>query len=103
MDWQPARFILVGAGKRDQFNAATARKVVGAATRYLKGKSIRKFTIFAREKDRTEEFAQAVAEAAITANFESDKYKTDKKGDKSVETVILAGYGEATKSAGKRA
>ncbi len=97
-----ARFILVGAGKRDQFNAATARKVVGAALRYLKGKSIRKFTILAREKDRTEEFAQAVAEAAVTANFESDKYKTDKKGDKSVETVFLAGYGEATKAAGEK-
>jgi leucyl aminopeptidase len=98
-----ARFILVGAGKRDQFNAATARKVVGAALRYLKGKSIRKVTILAREKDRTEEFAQAAAEAAITANFESDKYKTDKKSDKSIETVVLAGYGETGKAAAERA
>jgi leucyl aminopeptidase len=97
-----ARFILVGAGKREQFSAATARKVVGAALRYLKGKSIKRFTIFAREKDRTEEFAQAVAEAVITANFESDKYKTDKKGDKSVESVVLAGYAETSKAAGEK-
>ena len=97
-----SRFILVGAGKREQFNAASARKVVGAALRYLKGKSIKRFTIFAREKDRTEEFAQAVAEAVITANFESDKYKTDKKGDKSVESVVLAGYNETSKTAGEK-
>ena len=97
-----SRFILVGAGKRDQFNVASARKVVGAALRYLKGKSIKRFTIFAREKDRTEEFAQAVAEAVITANFESDKYKTDKKGDKSVESVVLAGYNETSKAAGEK-
>jgi leucyl aminopeptidase len=97
-----SRFILVGAGKREQFNAASARKVVGAALRYLKGKSIKRFTIFAREKDRTEEFAQAVAEAVITANFESDKYKTDKKGDKSVESVVLAGYNETSKAAGEK-
>jgi leucyl aminopeptidase len=97
-----SRLILVGAGKREQFNAASARKVVGAALRYLKGKSIKRFTIFAREKDRTEEFAQAVAEAVITANFESDKYKTDKKGDKSVESVVLAGYNETSKAAGEK-
>jgi leucyl aminopeptidase len=97
-----SRLLLVGAGKREQFNGAAARKVVGAALRYLKARSIRKFVILAREKDRTQDFAQAVAEAAVTANFESDKYKTDKKGDKSVESVVLAGYNEGTKTAGEK-
>ncbi|MDP9339325.1 MAG: leucyl aminopeptidase [Acidobacteriota bacterium] len=97
-----SRFLLVGAGKREGFNGSVARKVVGAALRYLKNKSIRKFAILAREKDRTEDFAQAVAEAVVTANFESDKYKTDKKGDKSIETVLLAGYRDTEKTAGEK-
>jgi leucyl aminopeptidase len=97
-----SRLLVVGAGKREQFNGAVARKVIGAALRYLKAKSIRKFAILAREKDRSEEFAQAVAEAAITANFEADKYKTDKKGDKSIESIVLAGYREAEKTAGEK-
>jgi leucyl aminopeptidase len=97
-----SRFLLVGAGKREQFNGATARKVIGAALRYLKSKSIKKFTILAREKDRTEDFAQAVAEAVATSNFESDKYKTDKKGDKSVESVSLAGFRDADKTVGEK-
>ncbi len=97
-----SRFLLVGAGKREAFNGTVARKVVGSALRYLKSRSIRKFALLAREKDRTEDFAQAVAEAVVTANFESDKYKTDKKGDKSIEEVVLAGYREADKAAGQK-
>ena len=97
-----SRFLLVGAGKREAFNGSVARKVVGAALRYLKNRSIRKFALLAREKDRTEDFAQAVAEAVVTANFESDKYKTDKKTDKSVEAVVLTGYRETDKTAGEK-
>ena len=97
-----SRLLLVGAGKREQFNGAAARKTTGAALRYLKARSIKKFAILAPDKDRTEDFAQAVAEAAIIANFESDKYKTDKKTDKSVETVLLTGYSDAQKSAGEK-
>ena len=36
-----ARLMLVGAGKRDQFNGAAARKVTGAALRYLKARSVK--------------------------------------------------------------
>src|ERR1700724_35286 len=97
-----ARLLVVGAGKREQFTATVPRKVTGAALRYLKARSIKKFAILAPDKDRTEEFAQAVAEAVVIANFESDKYKTDKKTDKSIETVLLAGYSDAQKSAGEK-
>src|ERR1700730_4498681 len=97
-----ARLLLVGAGKREQFNSAAARRVTGAALRYLKARSIKKFAILAPDQDRTEEFAQAVAEAAVIANFESDKYKTDKKNDKSIETVSVAGYSDAEKSSGEK-
>jgi len=97
-----ARLLLVGAGKRDHFNGAAARKVTGAALRYLKARSIKKFAILAPDKDRTDDFAQGVAEAVVIANFESDKYKTDKKADKSIETVLLIGYSDAQKSSGEK-
>src|SRR5277367_2048105 len=38
-----ARLLLVGAGKRDKFDVASLRKIAGAATRYLKSRSIKKF------------------------------------------------------------
>jgi leucyl aminopeptidase len=95
------RLLLVGAGKRDQFNAATLRKISGAALRYLKSRGVHKYAFAVREGGATDEFAQALAEGVITADFETDKYKTDKKGDKFIDSVVVAGYSETEKSAGE--
>jgi len=97
-----ARLLLVGAGKHEQFNDATLRKIAGAALRYLKAKSVKQIAFLVREKDATEESAQVVVEGLLAANFESDKYKTDKKNDKSVDTLALAGYSDAERSAGEK-
>src|SRR5215469_12255357 len=67
-----ARLLLVGAGKRDQFNAATLRKISGAALRYLKSRGIHKYAFAVRENGATDEFGQAVAEGSIAADFETD-------------------------------
>jgi leucyl aminopeptidase len=97
-----ARLLLAGAGKREQFNGATLRKIAGAALRHLKAKSVKHFAFLVRENDATEEFAQAVAEGALAADFEPDKYKTDKKNGKSVDSVLLAGYSDSGRAAGER-
>jgi len=97
-----ARLLLVGAGKREQFNGATLRKIAGAALRYLKSKSVKQIAFLVREKDATEESAQVVVEGLLAANFESDKYKTDKKNNKSVDTLALAGYSDAERAAGEK-
>ncbi len=93
-----ARLLLVGAGKREQFNGATLRKIAGAALRCLKSRSVKQFAFLVHEKDATEDTAQIIAEGALAANFESDKYKTDKKNDKNIDTVLLAGFSEAGRS-----
>jgi len=97
-----ARLLLVGAGKREQWNSSTLRKIVGAALRYLKARSVKNFALLVREGHATEESAQAAAEGALTANFETDKYKTDRKNDKNVETVSVAGYSDAERAAGDK-
>src|SRR5260370_19066155 len=94
-----ARLLLVGAGKREQWNGATLRKIAGAALRYLKARSVKNFALLVREGNATEESAQAIGEGAIAANFETDKYKTDKKNDKNVETVLLAGFSDPDRPA----
>jgi leucyl aminopeptidase len=97
-----ARLLLVGAGKREQWNSATLRKIAGAALRYLKARSVKNFAVLVREGAATDETAQAIAEGALTANFETDKYKTDKKNDKNIETVSIAGYSGAERTAGDK-
>jgi leucyl aminopeptidase len=97
-----ARLLLVGAGKREQFTSATLRKLAGAALRYLKARSIKQLAFLVRENNATEESAQAIAEGVLTANFETDKYKTEKKNDKSIDTVLLTGYSDAERSAAEK-
>jgi len=97
-----ARLLLVGAGKREQWNGATLRKIAGAALRYLKARSVKNFALLVREGNATEEFAQAIGEGAIAANFETDKYKTDKKNDKNIETVLVAGFSDAERAGGDK-
>jgi leucyl aminopeptidase len=94
-----ARLLLIGAGKRDQFNAATLRKVAGVALRYLKSRSVHNLVFGVREGHSTEEKAQAITEGAIAADFETDKYKTEKKNNKVIETLAIGGYSEEERAA----
>jgi leucyl aminopeptidase len=96
------RLLLVGAGKRDQLSGATLRKVAGAALRYLKSRSIRNFAFLVREGAANAETAQVLAEGFITADFETDKYKTEKKNGKEIESVRIAGYSDSEKSSGEK-
>src|ERR1700680_3096489 len=94
-----SRLLLVGAGKREKFDPAILRRVAGAALRYLKARSVKQLAFVLRENEDAESAAQAIAEGALAANFESDKYKTEKKDVKSVDTVVLAGFPEQERPA----
>ena len=97
-----SRLLLVGAGKRDQFSGAILRKVAGAALRYLKSRSVKNFAFLVREDAATAGNAQALAEGFITANFETDKYKTEKKNGKDIESIRIAGFADAEKAAAEK-
>src|ERR1700732_2072950 len=84
-----ARLLLVGAGKREAFSGGTVRKVAGGGLRYLKARSVKNFAFLVREGGATAETAQALAEGLVTANFETDKYKTEKKNGKEIESVSV--------------
>ena len=99
---QSPRLLLVGAGKREQWSPATLRKVSGAALRYLKTRSVKNFAMLVREGEATQESAQVIVEGVLAADFESDKYKTDKKNDKRIESVFIAGYSDAERASGER-
>ena len=57
-----ARLLLIGAGKREQFNAAVLRKIAGVAARYLKARAVHNFVFAVRESGATQENAQAITE-----------------------------------------
>ena len=97
-----ARLLLIGAGKREKFEVATLRKIAGIALRHLKARSVKQIAFLVSENDLTEEAAQAIVEGAVTADFETDKYKTDKKNEKNVDALVLVGYSDKEHAAAKK-
>jgi leucyl aminopeptidase len=86
------RLLLVGAGKRDKFFVADLRKISGTALRHLKSKGVKDFVFLTREGFTGADAAQAAADGAIIGDFESDKYKSEKKNNKEIQSTGLAGF-----------
>lgn len=88
------RLLLVGAGKPAKFSVTDLRKIAGAALRCLKVRGAKKLVFLAREGEREADAAQTVVEGLIVADFESDKYRSEKKKQE-IESVALAGFNSA--------
>lgn len=88
------RLLLVGAGKPAKFSVADLRKISGAALRYLKSRGAKKIVFLAREGERGAGAAQAVVEGLVVGDFESDKYRSEKK-NREIESVSLTGFDAA--------
>ncbi len=96
------RLLVVGAGKKEKFTPVELRKIAAAALRYLKGRSIKRLAFLLREEDRRQDAVQVVTEAFLLAAFESDKYKTEKKDLKVIETAVLAGWSDSEREEAER-
>jgi leucyl aminopeptidase len=92
------RVLILGAGKRDKFGTPELRRLAGAAVRTLKSRQIKRLTFLAREDDRSSAAAQAIAEGFILGNFDSDKYKTDKKPGNEIIAAAITGWEESSRS-----
>ncbi len=96
------RLLLVGAGKPGKFSTNDLRKIAGTALRYLKSRGVKKIVFLAREGEPSPEAAQAVVEGLVAADFDSDKYRTEKKS-REIQSVSLAcfdaGLGDSLRTA----
>ena len=92
------KLLLIGAGKPDKFSLATLRKVAGAALRYLRCRGVKSFAFLAGEKERNAASAQAIVEGLLHAEYDSDKYQTDKKPNRTMDRVALLGFPATSRS-----
>jgi len=92
------RLLVLGAGKKAKFGTVELRRLAGAAVRLLKSRQVKSLAFLAREEDRSAAAAQAIVEGIILANFDSDKYKTDKKPGNEIVSAALAGWDESSRA-----
>jgi len=96
------RLLIVGAGKKEKFGTAELRRLAGTAVRTLKSRQVKRVAFVSREEDRSAAAAQAITEGLILANFDSDKYKTDKKPGNEITAAALAGWDESSRAEADR-
>ena len=83
------RVLAAGAGKAEKFGAPELRRLVGAAIRFLKTKSVKKVAVALDSPLAKAEYLSAAVEGAILGSFEPDRYKTD-NDKKSLESFTVA-------------
>src|SRR3954464_12516520 len=66
------RILLLGCGDRDSYKAAQITQMAGAATRILRGKSVKTIAIVPRAEGDAGKVAQTVAVGAVMGLFELD-------------------------------
>jgi leucyl aminopeptidase len=97
------RLLVVGAGKAEKFDNTRLRRLAGAAERYLKGRSVKKIAFLLREPRQDAGSVQLVAEGLLLGDLDLDKYKSEKKNQKSIEHVAILGAGAGAVEALERA
>jgi leucyl aminopeptidase len=88
------RVVLAGAGKKEKFTSGDLRKLVAAAVRLLRGKSVKKVAFEPDADHSGPEFICAAVEGAVLGNFEPDRLKTvDPKKSLDQFTVVSSADG----------
>ena len=92
------RVLAAGAGKAEKFEAPELRRLVGAAVRLLKTKSVKKVALALDSALAKAGNVSAAVEGAILGSFEPDRYKTD-DDKKSLESFTVAVEGGSSEVA----
>jgi len=88
-----SRLLLVGAGKRAKFSEMCLRNLVGTAVRHLRSRGVRELAwILSSSEPGAVAF---VAEGALVADYDADRYRTERNGEKGIDKLVLATGGEA--------
>lgn len=85
-----AKLLVVGAGKREKFNDAQARRLAATAVRTLRARGVHELAWVLREPAADPAFVQAVVEGALLADYDADRYRTEREGERRIDRLGLA-------------
>lgn len=99
---QVARLLVVGAGKKEKFDDAQLRRLVGAAVRYLRARGVKEVA-WALSAEAGPATLQAAVEGAIAADYDADRYRTERNAEKRADAFRLATGGRKASPAEREA
>ncbi len=93
------RLLIVGAGKQEKFGAAQLMRVAGTAVRFARSKGIHQVSWLAPRPGLTPEMIQNVVQGAILADYDADKYRSDRNAERRIDQLDLLTAGARPGSA----
>jgi leucyl aminopeptidase len=84
------KLLVVGAGKKEKFSAAHLRRLAGCAGRYLRARGIRELAWVLESNGAEPKAVQAIVEGAILADYDGDRYRTEREGERRIDFLSLA-------------
>ncbi|MCL5005218.1 MAG: leucyl aminopeptidase [Acidobacteria bacterium] len=82
------KLLLVGAGKREKFKPFQLGRLAGTAVRYLRARGVHQMAWFIQEEDGAEEI-QSVVDGAILADYDADRYRTEREAERRIDLFTL--------------
>ncbi len=95
------KLLVVGAGKKEKFNGSQLRRVAGAAVRYLRARGVHDLAWVLDGGDA--DSVQPVVEGAMAADYDADRYRTERENEKRIDRLALATGGSNPSDAAKAA
>ena len=87
-----SRLLVVGAGKREKFSETQLRHLVGAVVRNLRSRGVRELAWILGSSEPGA--LAAIVDGALVADYDADSYRTERNGEKGIDTLWLATGGE---------
>jgi leucyl aminopeptidase len=100
------KLLVVGAGKKEKFNSAQRRCLAGTAVRYLRSRGVHDLAWVVFGPGSQSDSIQTVVEGALLADYDADRYKTERNGQRRIDRLdlVLANpLGEEAQAAQERA
>jgi leucyl aminopeptidase len=85
-----AKLLVVGTGKKEKFNSAQRRRLAGTAVRYLRSRGVRDLAWVVPGPGSQSDCIQTVVEGALLADYDADRYKTERNGQRRIDRLDLA-------------
>jgi leucyl aminopeptidase len=84
------KLLVVGAGKKEKFNDTQLRRVAGTAVRFVRARGIHDLAWVMGNAEAEAASVQAVVEGAILADYDADRYRTERNEERRIDHLVLA-------------
>jgi leucyl aminopeptidase len=89
------KLLVVGAGKKEKFDEAQLRRLAATAVRSVRARGVHDLAWVVNGKGMEATALQAVVEGAVLADYDADRYRTQRNGDRRIDRLALATNGTA--------